>query len=74
MTSITKETLSIIDVLPEKDQLLLNEIAKKLLLAWDPDFTKVTPEERKRIEQAEAELANGEYFSHEDVWADLEQS
>ena len=26
---------------------------KKLILAWDPDFTKVTPAEAKEIEEAE---------------------
>lgn len=29
------------------------EFIKKLVKAWDPDFTKVTPEEAKRIEAAE---------------------
>ena len=29
------------------------EFVKKLVLAWDPDFTKVTPEEAKRIKAAE---------------------
>ena len=72
MTDIAKETIDIMDILPEKDQLLLNEIAKKLLLAWDPDFSKVTPDERKRIEQAEREMENGEYLSHDDVWSDIE--
>ena len=27
---------------------------RKLVLAWDPDFTKVTPEEAARISEAEA--------------------
>ena len=30
-----------------------NEFVKKLILAWDPDFTKVTPEEAARIKAAE---------------------
>lgn len=30
-----------------------NEFIKKLLRAWDPDFTKVTPEEAARIKAAE---------------------
>lgn len=51
----------------------MNELIKKLLLAWDPDFTKVTPEERKRMEAAEQELANGEYLTHEEVWAGLDE-
>lgn len=41
------------DMLPEKDQTLAFELIRKLVLAWDPDFTKVTPAERKRIEEAE---------------------
>ena len=57
----------------EKDlkNLPKDELAKKLILAWDPDFTKVTIEERKRIEQAEKELANGEYITHEPLMKEL---
>lgn len=32
---------------------LAYEFIKKLVLAWDPDFTKVTPEEAKQLEEAE---------------------
>lgn len=28
-------------------------LSKKLVLAWDPDFTKVTAEEAKQIEETE---------------------
>ncbi len=57
----------------EKDlkNLPKDELAKKLILAWDPDFTKVTLEERKRMEQAEKELANGEYITHEQLMKEL---
>ena len=44
---------------------------KRVVLAWDSDFTKVTAEERQRMELAEEELKNGEYYSHDDVWADI---
>ncbi len=30
-----------------------NEFIKKLVQAWEPDFTKVTPEEAQRIRQSE---------------------
>lgn len=30
------------------------ENTKRFVLAWDPDFTKVTPEERRQIDEAEA--------------------
>ena len=36
-----------------KEKKMINEFIKKMVLAWDPDFTKVTPEEARRIENAE---------------------
>ena len=30
------------------------ELAKKLVLAWDSDYTKVTPKEARKLEEAEA--------------------
>lgn len=40
-------------------------------LTWDPDFTKVTSEERKKIEAAE----NSRYISDEDIdWDNLENT
>ena len=30
-------------------------IEDKLVLMWDPDFTKVTPKERRELEEAEAD-------------------
>lgn len=36
------------------ENLVMNEnFIKKLVLAWDSDFTKVTAEETKQIEEAE---------------------
>lgn len=37
------------------------EMVKKLVLAWDPDFMKLTPTEQAELEQAEAEMDAGEY-------------
>ena len=50
-----------LDMLPENDQNLAFEIIRKLVLAWDPDFTKLTPKERKELEEAENDT---EYISH----------
>ena len=33
------------DMLPDEDKNFAYEFIKKLVKAWDPDFTKVTPEE-----------------------------
>ena len=46
----------------------VNTIVKRLLLWWDPDFTKVTPKERKALEDADKEMKNGEYFTDDEVW------
>ena len=49
------------DMLPENDQNLAFELIRKLVLAWDPDFTKLTPQERKELEEAENDT---EYIAH----------
>ena len=41
------------EMLPVEEQNFAYEFIKRLVLAWDPDFTKVTPEEAARIEAAE---------------------
>ena len=53
MSSIAIEAARLMDALPEADKVFAYEFIKKLVLAWDPDFTKVTAEEAKRIEAAE---------------------
>lgn len=53
MSNIAMDTAKLIDMLPESDQNFAYEFVKKLILAWDPDFTKVTPEEAAKIEAAE---------------------
>lgn len=53
MTSRTAEIAEMIDILPDRDKDLAYELVKKLVLAWDPDFTKLTPTERARLDEAE---------------------
>ena len=53
MSGITMEAARLMDVLPDEDKAFAYEFIKKLVLAWDPDYTKVTKEEAKRIEEAE---------------------
>lgn len=73
MSERVKEMFQLVDMLPESEQDFISEMIKRVVLAWDPDFTKVTDGERQRMEQAEQELKNGEYVAHEDVWSFLEQ-
>ena len=46
MSTATKEAIDLMEILPESEQNFALEFIKKLVLAWDPDFTKLTPAER----------------------------
>lgn len=67
MNQIVKDTADLMELLPENDQMLAYEIIKKLVLAWDPDFTKVTPAEGTRIEDAEKSMAEEGTISHKNI-------
>ncbi|MEZ3435409.1 MAG: hypothetical protein K1W34_12445 [Lachnospiraceae bacterium] len=67
MSTATKQAIDLLEILPESEQNFALEFIKKLVLAWDPDFTKVTPLERSEIEQAVKEIENGETVLHEDI-------
>ena len=53
MSGIVKNAAKMMEMLPDEDQRFAYEFIKKLVLAWDPDFTRVTAEEREEIEEAE---------------------
>ena len=53
MSNLTIEAAKLMEMLPEDDKNFAYEFIKKLVLAWDPDFTKVTKEEAERLDRAE---------------------
>ena len=63
MAPISQQIASMVDMLPETDQALAFELIKKLVLAWDPDFTKVTPSDAFAIHQSATEIAAGDYVT-----------
>lgn len=63
MTKTIERTINMLEMLPAQEQDLAFELVKRLVLAWDPDFTKLTPDEQVRLETAE----NGEYIDSEDI-------
>ena len=67
MAPIAQQIADMVDMLREKDQALAFELVKKLVLAWDPDFSKVTPAEKAEIDKAAAELEAGEYVTDQAV-------
>lgn len=53
MSEIVMDAARMMEMLPDADKAFAHEFIKKLVLAWDPDFTKVTKEEAKQIAEAE---------------------
>jgi len=53
MTSLAMDVANMVEILPQHEQKFAYEVVKKLVLAWDPDFTKVTIHEAERISKAE---------------------
>lgn len=68
MRTLAKKTAQLIDMLPDEELGIVNSLVTRLVKAWDPDFTKVTPEEKRQLDQADAEMANGQYYTEEEVW------
>lgn len=67
MAPIAQQIANMVDILPEQDQALAYELVKKLVLAWDPDFTKLTPEETASLDEAMREIERGEYVLDTDI-------
>lgn len=72
MSELAQRTAHMLDMLPAQEQQLAYEVMKRMVLAWDPDFTKLTPEEAAEVEEAERQIANGEYVSENDIDWDAE--
>ena len=68
MSEIAMNAARMLNLLPEEDQNFALEFIKKLVRAWDPDYTKVTPEEAARISAAE----NSGFISEDEIdWDNL---
>lgn len=67
MSAIAREITNLVEMLPENEQNLTFELVKRIVLAWDSDYTKLTPAERQRLEEAEKDFISGETVGHEDI-------
>ena len=63
----TKQIIEMIDMLPDTERDLAFEILKRLVQAWDPDYTKVTEAEAESLKNADEALVRGEYIRHDDI-------
>lgn len=53
MLKISQDIAKMIEVLPHGEQQFAYDFIKRLVLMWDPDFTKTTPDEALLIKAAE---------------------
>ena len=68
MTQVVQESVKMLEMLPESEQEFASQFIKRLVLAWDPDFTRVTPDEAARIHAAE----DSGFISEENIdWNNL---
>ncbi len=67
MSPLTKQIIEMIDMLPEQEQELAFELIKRMVLAWDSDFTKITPLEKARLARADEEIMNAETVQHSEI-------
>ncbi|MEA1961419.1 MAG: hypothetical protein U9N81_09150 [Bacillota bacterium] len=49
------------------EQQLAFKLIKRMVLAWDSDFTKLTTAERERLIKAEKEIAKKDTVNHLDI-------
>ena len=68
MPTLATQIIEMLKMLPDEELSTVNSLLKFLLRSWDPDFVKVTPSERERLEKSESEMENGEYYTEEEVW------
>ena len=68
MSENVKKTIDMLELLPETEQNLAYEFIKRLVKAWDPDYTKLTAEEEKELKMA----MNDDFISDSDIdWDNL---
>lgn len=67
MTQIVQESVRMLEMLPESEQEFASQFIKRLVLAWDPDFTRLTNEEQKQLEAAEQRINSGEYIKNSEI-------
>lgn len=64
METLISDTTAMLKELPVSEQKFAYEFVKRLVLAWDPDYTKLTPNEELNLKEAEEEYKNGDYIEY----------
>ena len=67
MNSTLTKAIGLLEILPENEQNFALLFIEKLVIAWDPDFTKLTPSEKQKLEEAEADIKSNGTVSHNSI-------
>lgn len=70
MSVQVKKITEMIEMLPEKEQELVYDLVKMIVLAWDSEFTKMTPAESEEFEEAKS---SGHVDENDIDWEHLEK-
>ena len=69
MSSQVLEATNLMENLPIEDQTLALQMIKKIFLAWDPYYTKLTKKEKEMLEKADKEYEMGDVVEDSDeIW------
>jgi len=67
VSNTSEQIAAMVDILPDTEQLFALELVKRLVLAWDPDYTKVTEAEAEALDAASEDFERGEYIRHDEI-------
>ena len=67
MTATTQEICEMVELLPESEQELAREFIRRMVLAWDPDFVKVTADEARDIEEGIRQIESGDFIDLDSI-------
>ena len=59
--------LNLSQVATNEDRKTIDNFVKTMLLKWDPDYTKLLPDERRNLQIADKEFEDGDFVDFEDV-------
>lgn len=68
MSRISDRINELTNILPVKEQRIIYEIVRRFVVAWDPDYVKLTPEEEREYEEALKEPIT---ITHEELKKEL---
>ena len=66
MSTHVLEATNLMENLPVEDQILALQMIKKIFLAWDPFYTKLTTQEKELLEKADKEYEMGDVVEDSD--------